>query len=220
MAGLPVMDIFPRSMMAGVPITELFPNMRALQVKPGLRSRIYIDDIRTISAEKVENEEDLEDKDDGKGKGDMKVNPGRGREKRPEGTRGKEREPEPKVERDGKDDPEGVTRARPTGANTPKRKDRGAATMSNSPKIMSYMIRNKEKSVKKEPVEERNRDVEVTTEIANNYEVTTEGMTILENEAENEEQNEEDGEPRPAGLEVGTELGAANKVATKSTTDT
>ena len=120
MAELPVMDIFPRSMMAGVPITELFPNMRALQVKPGLRSRIYIDDIRTISAEKVENEEDLEDKDDGKGKGDMKVNPGRGREKRPEGTREKEREPETKVERDGKDEPEGVTRARPTGAHTPR----------------------------------------------------------------------------------------------------
>ena len=75
-----------------------------------------------------------------------------------------------------------------------------------------------EKSVKKKHVEERSRDVEVTTEIANNYEVTTEDMTTLENEAENEEQNEEDREPRPAGLEVGTELGAASEVAPRSST--
>ena len=197
---------------------ELFPHMRALQVKPGLRSRIYMDDIRTISADIAEDEEVLEDKDDGKDKGDKKFTPGRGREKRPEGTRGKEREPETKVERDGKDEPEGVTRARPTGAHTPKRKDRGAATMSNSPKIMSYMIRKKEKSVKKEPFEKRNKDVEVTEEITNNDEVTTEGMNTLENEAEKEEQNEEGREPRPAGLGVGTELGAASEVAPRSST--
>ena len=90
--------------------------------------------------------------------------------------------------------------------------------MSNSPKIMSYMIRNKEKSVKKESLEKRNKDVEVTMGITNNTEVTTEGTNPLENETEKEEQNEEAREPRPAGLEVGTEWGAAGEVASKSTT--
>ena len=42
----------PRTMRNGDPITELYPNMQSLKVKPGLMTKFYIDDIRTISTEK------------------------------------------------------------------------------------------------------------------------------------------------------------------------
>ena len=64
------------------------------------------------------------------------------------------------------------------------------------------------------------RDVVVNTGTSLKYEVDTENMITPENEKENEKQSEEHSNPRPTGLEVETEVGAANKVATKSATDT
>ena len=90
--------------------------------------------------------------------------------------------------------------------------------MSNSPKITSYMIRNKEKSVKKDFLERRNKGLEVTMGTANNTEVTTEGTNPPENETEKKEQNEEARGLRPADQEVRTEWRAAGEVASKSTT--
>ena len=105
---MPTMDIFPRSMMAGVAITDLFPSMRAFRTKPDMMSRIYVDDIRII-----ENEEDLEDKDDEKEQSDKRAGQRMRQEKRQERNRGNE-----------KDDPEGVMRSKSSGSNThtPKKK--------------------------------------------------------------------------------------------------
>ena len=81
--------------------------------------------------------------------------------------------------------------------------------MSNSPKIMSYFM-------KKEQVEKRNRDVKVTTEIANKHEMNTEDKTILETKAENKEYYEEYKEQMPVDLKTEPELRATSEVATNS----
>ena len=78
-------------MRSGDPITELYPNMQSLNVKPGLLTKFYIDDIRTVSAEKDEKEEDLEDDDEGKDKDHKGVHSRTGKEKRPMGAKEKEK---------------------------------------------------------------------------------------------------------------------------------
>ena len=192
--------------------------MQSLKVKPGLMTKFYIDDIRTISTEKDENVEDLEDDVEGKGRDNMKVHLRTGKEKRSEGDKEKEREPEPITERDGKEEPEGMTRTRPMGVQTPKRRERGAASMSNSPKITEYMIRNMEKGEKRDYPERRNKGVEMTTETADKTEVATEHTIPPENETEKREQIGEARGLRPASQEVRTEWRAASEEASKSTT--
>ena len=222
---MPTMDIFPRSMMAGVPITDLFPSMSQFRMKPDMMSRIYVDDIRII-----ENEEDLEDKDDEKEQSDPRAGQRMRQEKRQERNRGSER-----------DDPEGVMRSKPSGSNThtPKRKDKGVAMMANSPKIMTYFVKKEQvegmtrdvkmtqetstkherNAVKQEQVEGMTRDMKMTQEITIKHERNAENKNDLEIETETGEYYEDYKEEKPTLLKMEPGLSATKEVAQDSARD-
>ena len=216
-------------MRGGDLITELYPNMNPLNVKPGLFTKFYIDDVRTCTAEK---DEDPENDNEEKEKDHTEVHSKKDKEKRP--TRAQEKEPEPKAETEDKEEPEKINKIRPMGVLTPRRRNRGAASMTNSPKIMEYMIRNMKKDKRKDNTERRTQGEEVTEETTDKIEVAPEQTNTHENELEKEkekpdnletekmmkrEQSGEAGGLRTTSQEVRTVWSATSEEVSKSTTN-
>ena len=116
---LPTLDIFTRSISAGPSVTELFPGLSAFRVKPNMLARYYVDDGRMLARREaikkiMEEQEEF----------------------------GNEREE--KLEFGGRNT-ENQRKPRPSGSNsglgTPKRRNRMAPIMGNSPKISEYFTK-------------------------------------------------------------------------------
>ena len=128
---LPTLDMFPRSILAGTPVTELFPGLRAFKVKPNVLARYYVDDVRIL-----ERKEAIKKILEGK-----------------EGPDEEEKETR-EIER-GYSESQRKPRPSGSGLGTPKRKNRVASMMGNSPKISTYFV-------KKEQGEGATKDMEMS----------------------------------------------------------
>ena len=116
---LPTLDMFTRSISAGPSVTELFPGLSTFRAKPNLVARYYVDDGRMVARREAIKKimTDQEEFD-------------------------KEREEKLEVE---ERSTENQRKPRPSGSNsgmgTPKRRNRMAPIMGNSPKISEYFTK-------------------------------------------------------------------------------
>ena len=109
--------MFTRSISAGTPVTELFPGLRAFKVKPNVLARYYVGDVRMLERKEaikkiLEEQEGPED----------------------------EEEEAREIER-GYSESQRKPRPSGSGMGSPKRKNKVASMMGNSPKISTYFVK-------------------------------------------------------------------------------